>query len=91
MSSPLPPLPVSLARWPALAGLDLGAKLQCQRALRGKVHRARTDYRWIAASAGWEPGAELLERTTLGWEDEPKALTAWTPVAGGYAAIPPTM
>ncbi len=60
----------------------------CQRAVYGKVHRAPTDYRWIAHSAGIAPGKMKLEREmALGSEDAPVTLYAWRFDALGAYAI----
>lgn len=77
-----------LIEWQVLAGIPHGTVLRTERALRGKVHRIRTDYRWIAHSAGVSaPLLESLESLTLGWEDRPRRLFAWAPIPGGYVAM----
>jgi hypothetical protein len=74
--------------WPALASLGSGSgSLRYRRAIHGKVHRAPTDYRWIAASGEFESPRELLETSTIGGEDNPAGLFCWRPVARGYTAI----
>src|SRR5262245_49932548 len=83
------PAMTRLRDWPALAGLsaDSGV-LRYHRAARGKVHRAPTDYRWIAATAGFDPQSSgLLESSSLGGEDELSVVFAWRPAAGGFAAM----
>lgn len=63
-------------------------EIVCQRAVYGKVHRAPTDYRWIAHSSGIAPGKMKLERDlALGSEDAPATLFAWRYDALGAYAI----
>src|SRR3954462_293205 len=75
--------------WPALSGLNTSSgTLHYGRAVRGKVHRAPTDYRWIAASAELDPqSAGLLEAASIGSEDEPAGVFCWRPAANGFVAI----
>jgi hypothetical protein len=53
--------------------------LRVERGVWGKAHGARTDYRWLAASPGFERFAPRLEfELALGCEDEPHgAATFW--------------
>jgi hypothetical protein len=78
-----------LARWPALAsGLPEAFEIRYRRAVRGKVHRAASDYRWIAASPGLDPaGRRWEEQVSFGVEDEPREMFAWRAIDGGYAAV----
>jgi len=88
--------------WPALAGRDgrpihpagLPARLHfClhfRRGIWGKVHGARTDYRWIAATPGFGGGldrGELARRITVGIEDLPGRSFHWRPLSGRYLAV----
>jgi hypothetical protein len=79
-----------LPSWPALdlGGAALPGELVYERGVWGKVHGARTDYRWIAASAGFTPRRERLEqRFQLGYEDEPRKCSAWRALAGRHYAL----
>lgn len=65
-----------------------GGGIVCQRAVYGKVHRAPTDYRWIAHSGRIAPEKMKLEREiALGSEDAPMTLYAWRYDALGAYAI----
>jgi hypothetical protein len=58
------------------------------RAIWGKMHRASTDSRWIAASEGFDPSAELAIRAlTVSTEDEPRTSRAWKQQGSGWMAI----
>jgi hypothetical protein len=81
---------VTKASWPAFGDWrpQPSGEVVCQRAVYGKVHRAPTDYRWIAYSGGIAPGKMKLEReVALGSEDAPLTLYAWRYDALGAYAI----
>jgi hypothetical protein len=74
-------------QWPGLARAE-GGRLTVQRAAFGKADRARTDYRWLAASAGWAPGEERLERRlALGGEDRSVRCPLWLHEGGQWLAV----
>ena len=76
--------------WPALNAdaAPTGGLLQYGRAVRGKVHRAASDYRWIAATPGLDPqGLQMLKAITFGLEDRPLDLLAWVALDSGYLAV----
>ena len=52
--------------WPALRGWkDIPETISTRRAVYGKVHRAPTDYRWIAWSAGFGSSPPTRERELI--------------------------
>lgn len=69
--------------WPALADGPkmLPDRIEYQRGVFGKVHGARSDYRWIALSGGFRRGKELESALYLGARDQPKALSFWRHLA----------
>ncbi len=74
-------------QWPGLAGA-VGGRLTVQRAAFGKADRARTGYRWLAASAGWAPADERLERRiSLGGEDRSVRCPLWLHENGQWLAV----
>jgi hypothetical protein len=76
------------ADWPALqGGRALPEQIECQRAVFGKVHEARSDFRWIAKSKGFLHGDPLERELYLGSQDMPKAMLFWRYLKGlGYFA-----
>lgn len=76
--------------WPALssqAELKEGG-LHYSRGVHGKVHRAASDYRWIAATPDIEPiGTEILRATAFGTEDQPREVFAWVPLGNSYLTV----
>ena len=70
--------------WPALAGGARPSALRCERAVWGKAHAARTDFRWLAQSAGFDqpPAGGLLAELNLGTEDRPQRAVAWRILPG---------
>jgi hypothetical protein len=74
-------------RWPGLSGARDG-HLVVQRAAFGKADRARTDYRWLAASRGWDPTQERLERRlSLGGEDRGVRCPLWRHEGNQWLAV----
>lgn len=75
--------------WPALLGDGSAPELlEVERAIRGKVHGAASDFRWIAATPGLDPQALRLERELLlGSEDVPAKATCWRASESGYCAV----
>jgi hypothetical protein len=79
--------------WPALAGIeDLETprpqEIRTRRGVWGKVHEARTDFRWIARSAGFGEGAPPLERLFwAGPEDQPARACFWRAMRDRWLAI----
>jgi hypothetical protein len=79
--------------WPALAGsgdlTDLPERLNYERAVWGKVHGSPSDYRWIAASPGFDPSQERLEDAViLGPEEEPPGpFPLWRAIPSGHLAV----
>lgn len=71
-------------RWPALQGAraPFPEKLEYQRGVFGKVHGARSDFRWIARSAGFQRGDELDRKLCLGQQDQPRNLSFWRYLPG---------
>jgi len=65
-------------QWPALsaASLLIESELTYRRAVWGKVHGERSDFRWIAASVGMRPTEQQID-WYLGSEDAPIAATMW--------------
>lgn len=69
-----------LPGWPALdlGGQSFPLRIGYERGVWGKLHGARTDYRWIAVSAAFDPEAPSLERELqLGSEDIPQRAVHW--------------
>ena len=63
-----------------------GETWHCERGIWGKAHGARSDFRWLARSAGFaRRHADLGRRLNLGLEDRPRAFAAWR-----RSAIPAT-
>ncbi len=78
--------------WPALQSLpgqpSAAASLVYERAVWGKVHGARTDFRWIARSEGFGRFDQALERQlSVGVEDEPHRATFWRALPAAYLAV----
>lgn len=71
--------PHELRRWPALSGLgELPESLPVERAVWGKVHGQRSDFRWIARSPGFgDAGLSLEHEIALGTEDQPRDTVCW--------------
>ena len=66
------------ADWPALRQALLPARIAYGRAVLGKVHGARTDFRWIARTDGFGADRPDLQRQlNLGTEDLPAHFQAW--------------
>lgn len=64
--------------WPGLGAGGGRHLLEVRRAAYGKVHRARSDYRWLAATPGWSPAAEQRERALrLGHDDVSMTCPFW--------------
>ena len=63
------------AGWPALEG-SLPSVIEYERGVWGKVHGARTDFRWIARSAHFAE-TDLQLRLSLGAEDVPASFQMW--------------
>ncbi|PZN84574.1 MAG: hypothetical protein DM484_02655 [Candidatus Methylumidiphilus alinenensis] len=75
-------------QWPALQDMPatLPAELEYQRGVFGKVHKARSDFRWIARSQGFHRGEELEETLYLGSQDKPCPLAFWRCLKTDYFA-----
>jgi hypothetical protein len=77
------------ASWPALRGWRVPpGGITTRRAVYGKVHRAPTDYRWIAWSSGFGTSPAPLERElVLGGEESVETMCCWrcTPETGAVA------
>jgi Double-GTPase 2 len=76
--------------WPGLEGLKLEQRLELrfERAVWGKVQGASSDYRWIAATAGFRPHAEgVVEALNLGSEDQPVRAVHWRTVGDLHLAV----
>jgi hypothetical protein len=70
----------TLPSWPAFAlgGQPLPQQIGYERGVWGKVHGARSDYRWIATTASFAPAKLQLENELrLGTEDAPRKATHW--------------
>lgn len=66
--------------WPALdlCGMPPPETLSFERGVWGKAPGAESDYRWLAATPGFDVGTETPERhLTLGVEDKPRRSTLW--------------
>jgi len=76
--------------WPALSGIFPGALprgLEVEQGIWGKVHGARSDFRWIAATSGFASLGEDLERElTVGIEDRPARFSLWRAHGGVHFA-----
>lgn len=76
--------------WPALAGVSAASLphfLAVERAVWGKVHGARSDFRWIAASRGFAVRGRGLERElAVGIEDRPVRFPFWRAAPGLHVA-----
>ena len=79
----------NISLWPALDSLDsLPQQLTFERGVWGKVHGARSDYRWIAVSPSFTGREEELERSLrVGSEDAPATLFSWLTVADTHYAV----
>jgi len=83
-----------ISLWPALRSLPASPPpLAGRRAVWGKVHGARSDFRWIARSDGFQADDVLARALLIGSEDAAPAqkLYFWRPVlrdgqASGYVA-----
>lgn len=75
-------------QWPALLGLrqELPAALAYGRGVWGKVHEARSDYRWIAASEGFPCSGGLERDLTIGREAAGRGWF-WRPLPGRGACF----
>ncbi len=74
--------------WPALvSALPLPKQLVFERGVWGKVHGAPSDFRWIARSAGFDPGDGIERRLQLGSEDRPRRLSCWYAGNDSYFAV----
>lgn len=79
--------------WPALGPVndpgDLPDCLTYERAVWGKVHGSTSDYRWIAASPGFDPAEERLEETILLGPEEEHAggFPLWRSLPSSYLAV----
>ena len=77
------------ASWPALRGWTApSGAIATRRAVYGKVHRAPTDYRWIAWSGGFGSGPALERDLVMGGEDSVGTICCWrcSPETGAIAA-----
>ena len=74
--------------WPALRGLGEPTAIECERGVFGKMHGARSDFRWIARSAAFLRDGWLEDKFALGSEDLPTRLSFWRclPEHGCYIA-----
>jgi hypothetical protein len=86
----------SALSWPAFAAAGgephladaLPREVHTRRAVWGKVHGARTDYRWIARSAGLDrDGAGLEELIWAGDEEQPARASFWRAVGDRWLAV----
>ncbi len=70
---------MNLRSFPALEGWNRGSgSIATRRAVYGKVHRAPTDYRWLAWSDNFAPGPAPLEQDlALGAEDAAASFCCW--------------
>ncbi|MEE8525310.1 MAG: hypothetical protein V3T72_15345 [Thermoanaerobaculia bacterium] len=73
--------------WPALRSPVPEAPLAYERAVWGKVHGARSDFRWIAASAGFDRSSSLERQLTAGVEDRPHRATFWRALPETYLSV----
>lgn len=79
--------------WPALQGpgglRELPERLVYDRAVWGKVHGSAADFRWIAASPGFDPAGERLEQElVVGPEDEPPGpFPLWRALEASHLAV----
>ena len=80
---------ITLRPWKALLGDGLAPDdLNVERAIRGKVHGAVSDFRWIAATPGLDPQAHgLTSELLLGSEDVPAKAACWRALESGYCAV----
>jgi len=76
----------SLWSWPSLSGVSPGAlprSLVVEQGVWGKVHGARSDFRWIAATRGFTSlGTDIERQVTVGVEDRPTRFPLWRTHAG---------
>lgn len=79
--------PISL--WPALEGLEsLPQQLKFERGVWGKVHGARSDYRWIAVSPSFGGREKELERRMfIGDEGAPATFPIWRTLDNTHYAV----
>lgn len=65
-------------QWPALLSEHRPAVIEYERGVWGKLHGARTDYRWIAQSDAFgRDRPDLYRQLNLGGEDTPAHFFAW--------------
>ena len=64
-------------RWPALQGAEWPKTLEYERGVWGKMHGARSDFRWIACSEDFAPDPGLEREFYLGSQDQPRRLFFW--------------
>ncbi len=83
----------SALSWPAFSGIQgrswqLPQELRVRRGIWGKVHGARTDFRWIAQSSGFGHGAQPLEKLFwMGLEEQPTRAAFWRATPARWLAI----
>jgi hypothetical protein len=79
---------ITLRPWPALPGGGPAPdRLDVERAIRGKVHGAASDFRWIAATPGLDPQTLRPDDLLLGSEDVPAKAVCWRASESGYCAV----
>lgn len=78
-----------LPDWPALKNLDgLPAQLEYERGIYGKVHGARSDFRWIAKSIGFDGDSKDIQRKLyLGDETLPATMPLWKTLNNYHYAV----
>jgi hypothetical protein len=67
-----------LTDYPVFAGLALPQPLPFERAIWGKVDGARSDFRWIARSPGFQGHKQHVQKElTIGSEEQPQKAPFW--------------
>ena len=76
------------ADWPGAAGEEWPNQVVVCRGIYGKAHRVRTDFRWLACSAGLEPHKDVIrDLIRVGPTDRPTDGVLWRTFDDGFLAI----
>lgn len=76
--------------WPEIAPVSSAEeplRLHVERAVWGKVHGARSDFRWIARSPGFPQDPDLPRQLNLGAESQPVHTQLWRNLHGRCYAV----
>jgi len=77
-----------LLAWPALSGTSIPAEMLLDRAIWGKAHAARSDFRWLAASPGFfRARSDFAHELKAGREQAPWSGAGWKALSDAHCAI----